>query len=416
MTIEINNFLLKKEIEAVASKSFEQRVICASLLSDNYTIINNCGESEDVIALRKILRQFNCEILKNESTLKISNKNIIAPEKINSNESAFIARVFPPIMSLFRSNFEITGQKSLLKREIIKDFNIFKEKKWVIESNNNNLPAKFINARLLPGKYIFDNINTSQIITGLIFALLKIEEDSTIEINNVVSLPYIYLTIEVLKLFNVRVDIEKEGKKLIIIIKKGQKIIANDIKIEGDWSSATNLIVFSLLKGDAIIKGLNKNSHQADKSILDIIEMANGKFFFKNDELVIKQSNMRAFEFDITHCPDIFPALIVLALFSEGKSKIYGIDRLKNKESSRGEVLFRECQKIGAKIEKKNGFFEIVGKNKYTRANFNSYNDHRVAMSEIVISAIMNNKSTLSNIVCIKKSCPNFLNFFIKDE
>lgn len=412
MIKEINNVFLKEIVSSSPSKSFELRALFACLLANNDIKITNYGNCDDVSAMRNILSQFNFELSHNNNFYCISPKNIIVPKIMNAGESAFIARSLPSIMSLFSKNFQIIGKKSLLKRNIIEDYSIFREKKWQIKSDGNNLPASFSNAKLTPGKYFFDNPISSQVISGLLFSLYALNDDSEIIIKNPVSLAYIYLSIYVLSLFNVKIESENKDGLFTIFVKGGQKIIANNIEIEGDWSSAANFIVYALLKKDTIIKGLNVNSVQADKAILDVVEAANGKFFFSNGGLHILKSDTKSFDFDITHCPDIFPPLIILALFSEGKSKIYGINRLKNKESSRGEVLLQECRKMGAKIRQIDNHIEIEGEKNYKVANFNSYGDHRVAMAEIIISAILNNNSSVSGIDCVKKSCPNFLEMF----
>ncbi|MDR2836121.1 MAG: hypothetical protein LBV69_08020 [Bacteroidales bacterium] len=411
MKTEIKNLSLKEKIQAIPSKSYEQRVLLGALFARK-TEIQNFGQSKDILAARNILSELGCKFTFFENKLIINSEIKTFPKIINCKESGFLARSIVSIISLFQNNFIITGENSLLQRKIANDFDFFQQMNWDWSHNNNCLPIIFKNAVLKNGKYKIQNPKTSQLISGLLFALPLLSQDSELLIKNVVSVQYIYLTIEILKKVGIIIDDVNNEKNFNIFIKGNQKYNSESFKIEGDWSGTSILMVAAALSKDICISGLNKNSYQADKAILDIFDLANIKYFWENKNLKIFQSEIKSFQFDAENCPDLIPALCVLALFAEGQSKIYGANRLFNKESSRGEIIVKEFLKIGAKIFLDNNKICIIGNQKYKSATLSSHNDHRIAMAEIILALKIKNGITIDDTECLNKSFPDFLKNF----
>jgi 3-phosphoshikimate 1-carboxyvinyltransferase len=366
----------------------------------------------DVDTLQQIMTNFKTENFNN-----INNINI------DCGESAFLARTMPLIVPLFSDKqFTITGHSTLLHRNIAKDFDFFRQYGWIIDTKNDNLPAIFSNAKITAGTFFFENPNSSQLISGLIMALANLEERSSIIVKNPVSINYIYLTINILQQIpELKIEHSFANNILTINIKNNfsnnKEDYINDkrkitMTVEGDWSSVSLPLVAATISthNTMIIRGLQHNSLQADKEILNLFDAIKVNYFWTGNILTVRQSVYNGFEFDASHCPDLVPAVIVLAAFAKsGASKIFGINRLKNKESSRAEVLQEELKKVGIKIELFDNYMIIntIENINCDKIFFSSHNDHRIAMTEIIISALLNVEVEIDNIMCIKKSYPN---------
>lgn len=411
MKVRILKSNLSGNLSANPSKSYEQRLLAGALLSKKQCEITNYGNSDDVIIARKIINNLGCDNLIENNTLKTFQKDISNSKIIDCNESALCARLFTPITCLFKEEFIINGQNSLLNRPIANGFSIFEQMGCNITHVNLKPPIHFSKAKLKSGSYIIDGSKTSQLISGLIMSLPIADGDSNLYIKSPASINYIFISIDIVKSFGILIEHEFDSKfNLIINIKGNQKYVANNFEVEGDWSSMAFTLVAGALCGNISINGLNKYSIQADKNILDVFDLANIKYNWTNKTLYVEKSNINAFEFDAKDCPDLIPVLVILALFANGKSKIYGAKRLLYKESSRGEVLVRELTKINADIKLTDNLIEINGKQTYKTSTLNSHNDHRIAMALSIIGLVINDGIEIENYESIAKSYPNFYN------
>lgn len=397
-------------IIAPPSKSFEQRLLAASLLTQKECIINYAGKSEDVSATREIVKTLGTEIefLSTEKYKIIPKYKDTEKILLDCRESGFCARFFPSVAMLFTKNFTITGQGSLLQRPIVKSFDILTRKSGLIESNGGSLPAVFKNCNLLPDTYLIDGSHTSQFTSGLLMALPVLEGSSLIVSKNTVSEDYLLLTINVMKLFGVNVYFDIVAKDYYFNIPGRQKYVPGEFTVEGDWSSVAPLIVGAAVMSDICFSGLNFNSLQADIRIFEVLDVANVNYDIKDENLRVSKSEIKSFEFDATHCPDLIPAISILAVFGDSVSKIKGANRLIHKESNRAEALKNELTKLGVNISLKNDYLIIEANKKLKPAVLDSYNDHRLAMAFSILEIFTQGKISVIDKNCVKKSYPNY--------
>jgi 3-phosphoshikimate 1-carboxyvinyltransferase len=149
-------------------------------------------------------------------------------------------------------------------------------------------------------------------------------------------------------------------------------------------------------------------SSQADIALLKALESANCKIKHGESGITIEGSERQPFQFDATHCPDLFPALVTLATFCEGKTEVLGVHRLKNKESDRGVVLQKEFGKLGVKINLDGDKMTIHGGSNLTTAKTSSNNDHRIAMCLAIAGTFIDGGIEISGAEAVKKSYPSF--------
>lgn len=400
----------KFNITAPPSKSFEQRLLAASLLSQKECIISNVGNSEDIAATREIVKSLGTEIefISPEKYKIIPQPKDIEKIFLDCRESGFCARFFPAVAMLFTKRFTITGKGSLLQRPIVKSFDVLAKKSCIIESNGSFLPAVFKNCILLPDVYLIDGSHTSQFTSGLLMALPVLKGNSTIISKNTVSIDYLLLTIKVMNLFGVKIYFSSIGKDYYFDVPGDQKYLPGEYTVEGDWSSVATLIVGAAIISEICFYGLNFYSLQADRRILDVLKVANVNFIIENQNLRVSKSEIKSFEFDATHCPDLIPAISILAVFGDSVSKIKGAKRLIHKESNRAEALKNELSKVGVNVSLEDDFLIIEANKKLKSAMLDSYNDHRLAMAFSILEIFTQGKISVNDKNCVKKSYPNY--------
>ena len=212
------------------------------------------------------------------------------------------------------------------------------------------------------------------------------------------------MTLQVLGKFGIKI-INDNYKKFNI--KGNQKYKPTRFEVESDWSGGAFLLVAGAISGDITIHGLHPESSQSDKAVLTALDKAGAKMTVTNNAIEIKKSDLKAFEFDSTESPDLFPPLAVLAAYSKGISGIKGVNRLIYKESDRAVALVEELGKMGIKVEISDNYMLITG-GKIKGAHVNSHDDHRIAMAAAVAGLGATDKVHIRDSHCIAKSYPGF--------
>lgn len=394
---------LNKTVNAPASKSVMQRAVALALLSSGKTTLKNPSFSYDSLTSIRIAGSMGASVQFSFDKLTIERTDDVTETIINFNESGLGMRMFSPIFALFDKDFSLNGKASLLKRPLDSVEHALSQLGVTTKSENGFLPMQ-LSGKLKGGNIEIDGSLSSQVLTGLLIALPKAAGDSEIIVKNLKSKPYIDLTLDMIKDFGCIIENQNYER---FLINGDQKYIAQDYRIEGDWSGSAFLLVAGLISGKVTVKDLDFNSKQADKEIISAIQKAGGKISLNSDSVTTEKSELNAFEFDATDCPDLFPPLVSMASYCKGTSIIKGVKRLKYKESSRAIVLKNEFAKIGIKITLKDDEMYIEG-GKVTGGITDSVNDHRIAMAIGTAALGSDSEIIIVNSESIKKSYPNF--------
>ncbi len=402
--------ILSGSINIPPSKSAMQRACALSLLNNGTTIIYNPGNSNDDLAALDIIEKLGATIEHTNNQIKIiSNGEIHPPSFINCNESGLSLRMFTPIIAISNDDVTISGTGSLMKRPIDLFSHFFAELGVSIKSENGLLPVD-IKGPLQPVDIEIDGSKSSQYLTGLLFAFAKkVDTLTVINVRNLVSKPYIDLSIQLLNHFGYKVVNENYQHFLIYPTTSIKRNIT--YTVEGDWSSASFFIVAALVAGDLALSGLDENSCQSDRKILEVLDQINPVYSINSGILKIKKSSViNPFNFDATDCPDLFPPLVVLALAANGTSVIKGVNRLYDKESNRTEALMNQFSKLGADIFVKDDNMIINGGKKLNGGIVNSQHDHRIAMALAVAGLMSTSEVVIEDAESVNKSFPDFFN------
>jgi 3-phosphoshikimate 1-carboxyvinyltransferase len=390
-----------------ASKSDTQRALLAASFAKGKSILRNLGCSEDDEAMLSSIQQLGATVYKN-----ITNEiEVIGIDQFPSNitlqcgESGLGSRLLIALCACHSGEFKITGEGSLLKRSMSFYLDLFNENSiQATFTNQSFLPLSF-NGGLKPGEFIVDGSQSSQYISGLLMGLPLLKGDSKLIVQNLTSTPYVDMTVQTLKQFGIQIE---RAANEIFLIKGNQEYQPVDYTIESDWSSASFWLVASALGQDIRVSGLSLESLQADRKIIDILISADCKINVENGLITIDGTNRKAFEADLTHCPDLFPIMTIFALFCKGTTTLYGVERLVNKESNRGEVLQEELSKLGVQIQLKENTMVIEGVEEISGGTISSNNDHRIAMAFAILGMFSKSPITIESAEAVSKSYPNF--------
>lgn len=410
MRVIVSPSKITGNLSAPSSKSSMQRACAAALLHNGKTIIHNPGMSNDDKAALKIIESLGAQVTATLNKIIIdskgfSEKNKIDSSEISCGESGLSFRMFAPIVALSSGTIILSGEGSLLKRPMNFFDDVFPQLKITTSSNNGFLPLQ-IKGPLQPTNIAIDGSLSSQYLTGLLFAFgTAAKEEVTINVKNLKSKPYVDLTLDVMQKFGYNI-INKNDKQFIINPAPLVKDVI-EYTVEGDWSSASFLLVAGAIAGLVKVSGLDEKSAQADKAILNALKDCGAVMTKSLDTFEISKAPLKGFIFDATDCPDLFPPLAVLAAYCEGTSIIKGTHRLVAKESNRAETLKEIFAKMGIEIILQEDEMHITG-GKINSAVVSSHHDHRIAMAAAVAALGAKGPIEIENADAINKSYPQF--------
>jgi 3-phosphoshikimate 1-carboxyvinyltransferase len=410
--VTIHPSQIKGNIQAPASKSSMQRALAAALLTKGTSTIYNSGHSDDDKATLKVIEALGAKIKIEKDRLIIESDGVSpGTDEVNCGESGLGIRMLTPIIALSKKEISISGEGSLLNRPMDFFDEILPKLSVRIKSNNGKLPM-VIHGPLQPANIEVDGSVSSQFITGLIMAYSAANaKDVSIKVNNLKSKPYINLTLDVMKQFQMKVPENKNYEEFCFDDSThDSRLTTHDYTIEGDWSSAAFLLVAGAIAGPITVRGLDLTSTQADKAIIDALTSANAGIAIEAKGIKIHPVEMNAFDFDATDCPDLFPPLVALGSYCKGETKIKGVSRLIHKESNRALTLQEEFGKMGIKIEVKDDVMIIDGGKGVKGAKVHSHHDHRIAMACAVTALKAEGETIIEEAGAVKKSYPDFYN------
>lgn len=384
--------LLQGEVKILPAKSYVHRYLLAAFLAKDITVLKNItGLNDDMLTTIKALKAFNMHITYQNNELIIDATKIRTLENItlNMHESASSLRILLPTLMAYAHNLTITGENNLVNRPLDVYLKLFKEQDITFHKEASTLPIS-ISGSFKASHYTIDGSVSSQFLSGLLFYLPTLNETSVISIKNKqVSKPYLDLTLQVLKEFNIKI-INMNYQQFII---KPQQTYQSqkEYNLELDYSSYLNFEILKRYNPDLILPP-KQPSLQADSYIIDKI---------------INKTTI----YDLTNYIDSAP-LLALILAQQG-GKLININPLQYKESNRLDAIIDLLTNLKIGYELKDN--ELLIKPSQPQGHtFNTYHDHRIALAIIIAGNIFKIPVVINEITSINKSISHFLELFIK--
>ena len=443
-------FVKTEALSMPSSKSFAQRAIIAAALAEGTSHLSGytpCGDNESAL---KVAKSLGAGVKTDGNKIVISGigatPGCLDLSDLHCGESGFLTRLIIPVLSVVSKNkVLVSGEKTLLNRPLTSAHDImasFGVRLYPEGSNDRKqdcyLPVR-VSGPLIPGRADVSGKGGSQLISGLLAALPLCEEKSALYVHDPRSIPYLFITVDVLKKFGIRMNSEMEGGDDFLEtqdwalctgvnfhIKGGQRYKAADFGIEADWSGAAPFLVAGAIFGDIEVEGLDTESLQADISIMDIL-MEAGASMSQLDSpggpIHVRRAPLSPFRTDLNNCPDLFPMVAVLAAFCPGESHILGVERLKHKETDRAAAIEQMLRQMGVPVQIEEDEMTIEGMGLTQRiltgqllkgGRYASHADHRMVMALRVASLGADSPVEIDDVECVSKSFPTFNELFDK--
>ncbi|MBO5358951.1 MAG: 3-phosphoshikimate 1-carboxyvinyltransferase [Clostridia bacterium] len=374
-------------VNAPPSKSMAHRLLICGALSKQ-SVITGVAFSKDIEATLGCLKALGAQIVIEGDTVTIGGIDInktAASQVLFCNESGSTLRFLIPLCLLFGQPFTLGGSQRLMERSLAVYDEICKSQGITFKQCATSLS---LCGKLSSGKYTVRGDISSQFISGLMFALPLLQQDSIIEITgNLESASYLNLTVKALADFGVQITRYDERT---FYIKGNQTYKSRDLKVEGDYSNAAFFEAFNLIGGNVVVSNLSKISAQGDR-------------VYKK---MLAQIREGAPTLDISDCPDLAPVLIASAALKNG-AVFTGTRRLKIKESDRGAAMAEELSKFGCDIKVFENKIAVPKSELYSpKLPLSSHNDHRIAMALSVVASVYGGE--IYGAEAVSKSFPDY--------
>jgi len=418
--ISISRSVLNGTLTAPPSKSIFQRACAAAVLKQGATVLKNGGYSEDDKTAIEIIKKMGAQVVFVGTTaiIKFENKNTHITEtlQLNCNESGLSSRMFMPVVATIFYSSTLEGEDGLKKRPFGPIIRALRALGLQVNATNDSLPIS-IEGNLVPENVDIDGSTSSQFLTGLLLAYssFSLSEPVTITVANLVSKPYIDLTLQVIADFGLNVPENKDYSTFTFMprtITYGQQL---KLEIEGDWSAAITLLITGALTGEITVDGINAFTRQGDKAVLTALMDAGVRLSIESDRVTAARQPLKAFHYDATDTPDVFPVLAALATQCEGTSVITGVHRLHHKESNRAEAIVNVLTALDIPASIQDDMLTIKGVTAVKGGiTLDAHNDHRIAMMITILGMLAEEPILLTNARVVNKSFPLFYEELIK--
>ena len=409
MKCEIKTSKITGKIICPPNKSYTHRAIFLAALSDGKSIVKNVLNSSDIKATISACNAFGVEVHEDNDIITIRNTigSTVQGSMIDAQNSGTTIRIAIAIAALSGGNTMLTGDESLKKRPMQPILDSL-QTLGVSSESDDGLPPITIKGKIKGNEVNIDGKISSQFISALLIIAPRLENGLIINIQGeLVSKPYIDLTIAIMKEFGVIVNSEIPYKKYVV---KHQIYKPTTFTVPSDFSNLALLLASNVLLGDGLeIEISLGNLPQGDEAIIDILEELGVNVTLNGNIITTKSPKMlTGGRFDLSNTPDLLPALAILSLKSSEPIEIFNVKHARYKETDRIAIISRELKKIGIVVEEHEDGMTLTSNENLSSGELNSENDHRLFMA-FSIAAMYIGDCTVTDPDSVQISYPNFI-------
>ena len=404
MNKEVLKFTPNGSIKVPSSKSYSHRFLISAFIYNRPVTINNVNLCDDVTTTIDCLKSLGATFEINKSTVKFIKREVKhGPIVLDVRESGTSLRMLFPIAIYLYKDVKFIGKTSLFSRPMGVYKEILEQQKIPFELGNDFIHVK---GNIKPSDFEVRGDISSQFISGLLlFNVLANSKKKLKVIPPIESKFYIVMTLNVLEELGFIYENKNNVYKYLGKVKGNTNVFDTEV----DYSLLANFAVLATLKGNVELFINSISSLQGDSIILDFLSTIGAYIKYKDNAIVVTHHNLIPFDVNLSDCIDLGPTLFALASLIPGRTHFSGIKRLQYKESNRITSMVNELKKTGVEIEVNENDLYIKGKEKITGDyEFNTYNDHRIAMALTILGMNIDGKVIIKDAECVKKSYPNF--------
>ncbi|MGC0953957.1 3-phosphoshikimate 1-carboxyvinyltransferase [Pantoea agglomerans] len=396
------------------SKSVSNRALLLAALAKGTTRLTNLLDSDDVKHMLNALTALGvnytlssdrtlCEVTGNAGPLHSSQ-----PQSLFLGNAGTAMRPLAAALCLGQHDIELTGEPRMKERPIGHLVDALRQGGATIEYlENENYPPLRLRGGFTGGEVSVDGSVSSQFLTALLMTAPLAQQDTCITIKgDLVSKPYIDITLNLMQCFGVEVENQNYQRFLI----KGQQQYQSpgDYLVEGDASSASYFLAAAAIKGGTVrVTGIGRQSVQGDIRFADVLEKMGATIEWGDDYIACTAGKLQAIDMDMNHIPDAAMTIATTALFAEGTTRLRNIYNWRVKETDRLSAMATELRKVGAEVEEGNDYIRITPPATLIHADIGTYNDHRMAMCFSLV-ALSDTPVTILDPGCTAKTFPDY--------
>jgi 3-phosphoshikimate 1-carboxyvinyltransferase len=411
------------QIKLPGSKSISNRTLLLATLAEGSTTICDLLASDDTARMLDALHLLGIPVKKiNETTIQVdgcSGRLPVKEAKLFLGNAGTAFRPLTAALAMLGGHYQLSGIERMHERPIGDLVDALRQIGAKIDYlGQDGYPPLQIHPSSITNQAsikIRGDIS-SQFLTALLMALPLTNQAFEIEvIGELISKPYIEITLNLMRRFGV--EVKREGWSKFMISGKSAYQSPGEIYVEGDASSASYFLAAACLAADSEglkIEGLSNKSIQGDIKFADEIIQMGARIEYGPNHILVKKANLplKAIDLDCNHIPDAAMTLAILALFANGTSRLRNIASWRVKETDRISAMATELRKVGAMVNEGADFIEITPPKQFIpNAVIDTYDDHRMAMCFSLIS-LAGVPVVINDPKCVAKTFPDYFSVF----
>lgn len=401
-------------INLPGSKSVSNRALLLAALANGTTVLSNLLDSDDVRHMLNALKALGvqyalsddrtrCEVTGNGGALHSAE----ALELFLGNAGTAM-RPLAAALCLGSNDIVLTGEPRMKERPIGHLVDALRQGGAQIDYlEQENYPPLRLRGGFTGGNVEVDGSVSSQFLTALLMTAPLAPQDTVISIKgDLVSKPYIDITLHLMKTFGVEVENQSYQR---FVVRGGQQYQSpGHYLVEGDASSASYFLAAGAIKGGTVkVTGIGRNSVQGDIRFADVLEKMGAVVTWGEDFISCTHGELNAIDMDMNHIPDAAMTIATAALFAKGTTTLRNIYNWRVKETDRLFAMATELRKVGAVVEEGEDYIRVTPPAKLQFAEIGTYNDHRMAMCFSLV-ALSDTPVTILDPKCTAKTFPDY--------
>ena len=403
------------QINLPGSKSVSNRALLLAALASGKTTLTNLLDSDDIRHMLNALKSLGVEYnLSEDKTVceVVGLGHAFEPTEaleLFLGNAGTAMRPLAAALCLGKGEFVLTGEPRMKERPIGHLVSALKAAGADVEylENENYPPLKIKGTGLKGGTVEIDGSISSQFLTAFLMAAPLSTQDTTINIiGDLVSKPYIDITLDIMATFGVKID--NQNYQTFVVPANQMYVAPGDFLVEGDASSASYFLAAAAIKGGSVkVTGIGKKSIQGDVQFADALAAMGADIEWGDDYVIARKGELKAVDMDFNHIPDAAMTIATTALFAEGTTSIRNVYNWRVKETDRLAAMAIELRKVGAKVEEGEDYITITPPTSLKHAAIDTYDDHRMAMCFSLV-ALSDTPVTINDPGCTSKTFPDY--------
>ena len=403
------------QVNLPGSKSVSNRALLLAALAKGTTRLTNLLDSDDIRHMLNALTQLgvNYQLSDDKTVCEVEGLgrpfNVAEAQELFLGNAGTAMRPLAAALCLGSGEYVLTGEPRMKERPIGHLVNALRQAGAEVEylEAHDYPPLKITGTGLKGGTVEIDGSISSQFLTAFLMSAPLAQDDVTIKIiGELVSKPYIDITLHIMAQFGVTVE-NRDYQEFVI--RSGQSYVApGDFLVEGDASSASYFLAAAAIKGGEIkVTGIGKKSIQGDIQFADALEKMGAEIEWGDDYVISRVGTLKAIDMDFNHIPDAAMTIATTALFAEGTTAIRNVYNWRVKETDRLAAMATELRKVGAEVEEGEDYIIVTPPAQLTHAAIDTYDDHRMAMCFSLV-ALSDTPVTINDPKCTSKTFPDY--------